>query len=116
VAPHCGDPRAHRDPSQIIQENFGISLSDPAPQTSSQSWLSPHAHTVKKWWLAQRNSKCLLERVVEDAYAAGKPATATSAATPNTLTYNTPFGIRNNANNNLVYSPRQIQLGVRVQF
>lgn len=50
------------------------------------------------------------------AYAAGKAATATTAATPNTLTYNTPFGIRNNANNNPLYSPRQIQLGVRVQF
>jgi hypothetical protein len=50
------------------------------------------------------------------AYAAGKPATATTASTPNTLTYNTPFGIRNNANNNLVYSPRQVQLGLRVQF
>jgi len=50
------------------------------------------------------------------AYAAGKAATATTAATPNTLTYNTPFGIRNNANNNLVYSPRQVHLGLRVQF
>jgi hypothetical protein len=50
------------------------------------------------------------------AHAAGKAATATTAATPNALTYNTPCGIRNNANNNLVYSPRQIQLGVRVQF
>ncbi len=50
------------------------------------------------------------------AYAPGTVATATAAATPNTLTYNTPFALRNNANSSLVYSPRQLQLGVRVQF
>jgi len=50
------------------------------------------------------------------AYAAGKAATASTPATPNTLTFNSPFGVRNNANNNFVYSPRQVQLGIRVQF
>lgn len=50
------------------------------------------------------------------SYAPGTAATATSVATPNTLTYNTPFGTENSANSNLVYSPRQVQLGVRVQF
>ncbi len=50
------------------------------------------------------------------AYAAGKAATSTTAATPNTLTRNTPFQTRTSANSNLVYSPRQVQLGVRVQF
>jgi outer membrane receptor protein involved in Fe transport len=43
-------------------------------------------------------------------YAAG---TATS---PNTLAFNLPFSTTTNVNNNLVYSPRQVQLGVRVQF
>lgn len=50
------------------------------------------------------------------SYAPGTAATSTLAATPNTLTYNTPFGQENNANSNLVYSPRQVQLGVRVMF
>jgi outer membrane receptor protein involved in Fe transport len=50
------------------------------------------------------------------SYAPGTAATSTAAATPNTLTYNTPFGTRSNANSSLVYSPRQVQLGVRVQF
>jgi outer membrane receptor protein involved in Fe transport len=50
------------------------------------------------------------------AYAGGTAATATAAATPNTLTLNTPFRSRTSANSSLVYSPRQVQLGVRVQF
>jgi hypothetical protein len=50
------------------------------------------------------------------SYAPGTPATPTSAATPNTLTFNSPFGTETSANGNLVYSPRQVQLGVRVQF
>ncbi len=49
-------------------------------------------------------------------------ANAASATTANTLTYNTNFGVFNpstfqgNANNNFIYSPRQVQLGARVQF
>jgi outer membrane receptor protein involved in Fe transport len=56
------------------------------------------------------------------ALGAGTAATATKAATPNTLTYNTSFGVFNpqtfagNANSTLFYTPRQVQLGVRVQF
>lgn len=50
------------------------------------------------------------------SYTPGTAATSTAPATPNTLTYNTPFGTRSNANSSLVYSPRQVQLGVRVQF
>ena len=50
------------------------------------------------------------------AYAAGTAASGSNPATPNTLTYNTPFGIRTNANSSLIYSPRQVQLGVRMQF
>ena len=33
-----------------------------------------------------------------------------------TLTFNTPFGIPNNSNSNFAYTPRQVQLGARVQF
>ena len=50
------------------------------------------------------------------SYAPGTAATPTSAATPNTLTFNSPFESETSANGNLVYSPRQVQLGVRVQF
>ncbi len=50
------------------------------------------------------------------SYTPGTAATSTAAATPNTLSYNTPFGIPSSANSSLVYSPRQVQLGVRVQF
>lgn len=55
------------------------------------------------------------------AYAAGTAATATAPATPNTLTFNSAnnaaiFGVRNNANSNFVYSPRQVQLSARIQF
>jgi hypothetical protein len=32
------------------------------------------------------------------------------------LTFNSPFGVPNNSNSNFVYSPRQVQLGVRVLF
>ena len=32
------------------------------------------------------------------------------------LTFNSPFGIPNNSNSNFAYTPRQIQLGARVQF
>lgn len=32
------------------------------------------------------------------------------------LTFNTPFGVPNNSNSNFAYSPRQIQLGIRVQY
>ncbi|HEY6350840.1 MAG TPA: TonB-dependent receptor [Candidatus Angelobacter sp.] len=32
------------------------------------------------------------------------------------LTFNTPFGVPNNSNSNFSYSPRQIQLGIRVQY
>jgi hypothetical protein len=47
---------------------------------------------------------------------------AGSATTPNTLTFNTPFGGFNpqtftgNANSNFIYTPRQVQIGARVQF
>ncbi|HWZ44611.1 MAG TPA: TonB-dependent receptor [Candidatus Saccharimonadales bacterium] len=34
----------------------------------------------------------------------------------NNLTFNAPFGAPNNTNSNFTYSPRQIQLGVRVKF
>jgi hypothetical protein len=59
-----------------------------------------------------------------NAYAlgAGTAATATAAAKPNTLTYNSSFGVFNpqtfagNANSTLFYTPRQVQLGARVQF
>ena len=56
------------------------------------------------------------------ALGAGAAATATTAAKPNTLTYNSSFGVFNpqtfagNANSTLFYTPRQVQLGVRVQF
>jgi carboxypeptidase family protein len=50
------------------------------------------------------------------SYTPGTVASGTAAAAPNTLTYNTPFGIPNSANSSLVYSPRQVQLGARVQF
>lgn len=52
----------------------------------------------------------------------GTAASATAAAAPNTLTYNSPFGVFNpqtfagNANSNFIYTPRQVQLGARVQF
>lgn len=32
------------------------------------------------------------------------------------LNFNTPFGVPNNSNSNFSYSPRQIQLGIRVQY
>ena len=32
------------------------------------------------------------------------------------LTFNTPFAVPNNSNSNFAYSPRQIQLGIRVQY
>lgn len=47
---------------------------------------------------------------------------AGSATTPNTLTFNTPFATFNpqtftgSANSNFIYTPRQVQLGARVQF
>jgi outer membrane receptor protein involved in Fe transport len=50
------------------------------------------------------------------SYTPGTAATSTAAATPNTLTYNTPFSAPTSANSSLVYSPRQVQLGARVQF
>ena len=48
--------------------------------------------------------------------------TAGTASTPNSLTANTTFGVFNpatftgNANNNFIYTPRQVQLGARVTF
>ncbi len=45
-------------------------------------------------------------------YAAG---TGVNAGT-NLLTYNTQFGVRSSGNSTLNYSPRQIQLGVKVEF
>ncbi len=55
--------------------------------------------------------------------ANGTLATATVAGTPNTFTNNAAnFGVFNpsqflgNANNNFIYTPRQVQLGARVQF
>ncbi len=48
--------------------------------------------------------------------------TAGSANTPNALTANAPFGVFNpqtfagNANSNFIYTPRQVQLGARIQF
>ncbi len=50
------------------------------------------------------------------AAKAGTGTTPAAPATPNVFTYNTPFGLRTNANSSLVYSPRQVQLGARVQF
>jgi len=42
---------------------------------------------------------------------------ATGVPTTNScITFNTPFGVPNNSNSNFVYSPRQVQLGVRVLF
>ncbi len=55
-------------------------------------------------------------------YTAGTLPTATAAATSNMLTPNAPFGVFNpatlsgNANSNFIYTPRQVQLGARVQF
>ncbi|NYF80765.1 TonB-dependent receptor [Granulicella arctica] len=48
----------------------------------------------------------------------GYTLTAGTAATPNTagLTYNAAFGSTTAANNNNVYSPRQLQLSVRLHF
>ncbi len=51
------------------------------------------------------------------AYSYG--GTAGTSANPNpanTLTYNTTFGVPTSGNSNLVYSVRQVQLGLRVQF
>ena len=55
--------------------------------------------------------------------ANGTVATATAGATSNSLTNNAPnFGVFNpstfhgNANNNFIYTPRQVQLGARLQF
>ena len=48
--------------------------------------------------------------------------TAGSATTPNLLTYNSTFGVFNpqtlngSSNSNFIYTPRQVQLGARVQF
>jgi hypothetical protein len=39
-----------------------------------------------------------------------------SQAGTNTLTYNTPFFTTTGSNGNFIYTPRQVQLGVRVQF
>jgi outer membrane receptor protein involved in Fe transport len=39
-----------------------------------------------------------------------------SLASTNTLNYNTPFFTPTSANGNFIYTPRQVQLGVRVQF
>jgi hypothetical protein len=49
---------------------------------------------------------------------AGPPTGATGAARINTLTQFTgsPFGVSTNSNNNNAYTPRQIQLGVKLQF
>jgi len=44
-----------------------------------------------------------------------KGSTNCVAGTP-TLTYNTPFGVVNNANSNFAYSTRQIQIGAKVSF
>ncbi|SFS09073.1 TonB-dependent Receptor Plug Domain [Granulicella pectinivorans] len=48
----------------------------------------------------------------------GYTLTAGTAATPNTagMTYNSAFGTTTAANNNNVYSPRQMQLAVRLHF
>jgi hypothetical protein len=43
------------------------------------------------------------------------PGTGATAGT-NTLTYNSQFYTVTNANGNFIYTPRQVQLGVRVQF
>jgi hypothetical protein len=48
-----------------------------------------------------------------------KVVTPCSAGVPTTsscISFNTPFGVPNNSNSNFAYTPRQIQLGVRVQF
>lgn len=56
------------------------------------------------------------------SFTPGTLATGTAAATPNVLTFNAPFGVFNpqtfagSANSNLIYTPRQVQLGARVQF
>ena len=47
------------------------------------------------------------------AYGYAPPSTSGGS---NTLTYNSPFGIRTNGNSTLNLSPRQVQLGVRVLF
>ena len=44
-----------------------------------------------------------------------KGSTNCVAGTP-TLTYNSPFGVVNNANSNFAYSTRQIQIGAKVSF
>jgi len=57
--------------------------------------------------------------VISNPSAPGGVPTACATGVPTTsscLTFNTPFGVPNNTNSNFVYSPRQIQLGVRVQF
>ena len=52
----------------------------------------------------------------------GAGATATAAARGNVFASNNLFGVYDptrflgNANNNFIYTPRQVQLGARVQF
>ena len=46
------------------------------------------------------------------AYGAGTGAQAGT----NVLTYNTPFRTPTSANGNFIYTPRQVQLGARIQF
>jgi hypothetical protein len=55
------------------------------------------------------------------AYALGTATNPATGATINTLTLNTLnntslFATPSNSNNNNIYAPRQLQLGVRLQF
>jgi hypothetical protein len=56
------------------------------------------------------------------SFTPGTLASSRGPATPNTFTYNTSFGafdptkFLGSANSNLIYTPRQVQLGARVQF
>jgi hypothetical protein len=54
--------------------------------------------------------------VVNTTTHAVSPCDASVPSTSSCIAFNTPFGVKNNTNSNFVYSPRQIQLGVRVQF
>jgi hypothetical protein len=66
--------------------------------------------------LSRRRRLMNITAVNQTAYAIGT-ATDASGKTINTLTANgTTFGTVSNSNNNMIYTPRQIQLGVRLQF
>jgi hypothetical protein len=66
--------------------------------------------------LSRRRRLMNITSVNQTAYAIGT-ATDANGKTINTLTANgTAFGTVSNSNNNMIYTPRQIQLGVRLQF